>query len=138
MTYRIGEIAEMAGVSIDALRYYERRGLLNAPPRTDGGLRRYSAEALERVAFIKQAQSLGLTLDEIQELLKSHRGRTACRRVHDLLLKHIAEVDARIKELRALRRTLDAHRRACEAAVETDEPACPTLKQLQSPARATL
>ncbi|MEO5897320.1 MAG: MerR family DNA-binding transcriptional regulator [Vicinamibacterales bacterium] len=61
-------MATLTGVSVDALRYYERIGLLKAPPRTQGGLRRYPSDVVQRVGFIKQAQSLGLALEDIQEL----------------------------------------------------------------------
>ena len=60
--YRIGEIAERTGVSVETLRYYEKRRLLNAPARTEGGFRVYSVAVVHQVKFIKQAQSLGLTL----------------------------------------------------------------------------
>ena len=66
--YRIGEIAERTGVSVETLRYYEKRRLLNAPARTEGGFRVYSDAVVHQVKFIKQAQSLGLTLDDIQQL----------------------------------------------------------------------
>jgi MerR family transcriptional regulator, mercuric resistance operon regulatory protein len=131
-TYRIGEVADITGVSIDALRYYERRGLIKTPQRTDGGFRRYSTDALHRVSFIKQAQGLGLTLDDIQELLREHRSQSACERVHALLLKRIGDVDARIKELRELRTTLEIHRQSCERALDCgDHTGCPTLHDLE-------
>ena len=132
-TYRIGEVAAISGVSIETLRYYERRRLLKSPPRTDGGLRRYPADVLERVRFIKQAQSLGLTLSDIQELVdgEQHRSSASCRRVHRLLSGRIADIDARLKELREFRRTLRAHLAQCERALAAGgEPACPTLDVL--------
>ena len=67
--YRIGEIAERTGVSVETLRYYEKRRLLNAPARTQGGYRVYSDAVVHQVKFIKQAQSLGLTLEDIQQLV---------------------------------------------------------------------
>ena len=67
-TLRIGEVAHRAGVTVEALRYYERVGLLPRPPRSTGGLRRYRPDVLDRVRFIKQAQTLGLSLREIQQL----------------------------------------------------------------------
>jgi DNA-binding transcriptional MerR regulator len=131
-TYRIGEVAELTGISVDALRYYERIGLLKAPARTSGGLRRYPADVVHRVGFIKQAQSLGLALDDIQQLLTEHRSRSACHRVHDLLFRRLADIDARMKELTELRRTLDAHRLSCEKALgAAADPTCPTLHELE-------
>jgi DNA-binding transcriptional MerR regulator len=86
--YRIGEIAERTGVSVETLRYYEKRRLLNTPGRTEGGFRVYSGAVVQQVKFVKQAQSLGLTLDDIQQLAAG-RLRTnhapSCRKVRDLL-----------------------------------------------------
>ena len=132
-TYRIGEVAALSGVSVETLRFYERRRLLKSPPRTHGGLRRYSADVLERIRFIKQAQSLGLTLDDIQQLVNGqpHRTSASCRRVHSLLSGRIEEIDSRLKELRAFRRTLRGHLDDCERALAGgDEPKCPTLEVL--------
>jgi DNA-binding transcriptional MerR regulator len=133
-TYRIGEIARQTGVSVETLRYYEKRRLLKAPPRTNGGFRVYSDDAVEQVTFIKQAQTLGLTLDDVQQLLAGRQRRTyvaSCRRVRDLLTRRIEDIDARIKELRDFRRTLHEHLMACEQALAaTTDPACPTIEAL--------
>lgn len=135
-TYRIGEVAAEVGATVEALRYYERLGLLPRPPRTGGGLRRYGPEILHRVRFIKQAQTLGLTLREIQQLLGHTRrpSRAGCQRVHDVLVQHIADVDRQMIELRALRRTLADHLKTCEQALGVDaDPCCPTLDALERP-----
>ncbi|TCM37031.1 DNA-binding transcriptional MerR regulator [Kribbella sp. VKM Ac-2568] len=71
---RTSEVADRAGVSTETLRYYERRGLLTAPPRTTGGFRDYPAAAVELLRFIKRAQELGFTLDEVEELLHLDTG----------------------------------------------------------------
>jgi DNA-binding transcriptional MerR regulator len=136
-TYRIGEIAERTGVSVETLRYYERRRLLNAPARTQGGYRLYSDAVVHQVKFIKQAQSLGLTLDDIQQL-SARRMRTdhapSCRKVRDLLKRRIEDIDARIKELREFRRTLHEHLAACDRALAAvTEPDCPTIEALDEP-----
>ena len=138
--YRIGEIAERTGVSVETLRYYEKRRLLNAPARTDGGFRVYSDTVVQQVTFIKQAQSLGLTLDDIQQLaagrLRTHHA-PSCRKVRDLLTRRIEDIDARMKELRAFRRTLHEHLTACDRALAAAaEPACPTIEALDEPKRA--
>lgn len=101
--YRIGEIAERPGVSVETLRYYEKRRLLNAPGRTEGGFRVYSDAVVYQVKFIKQAQSLGLMLDDIQQLAAGRLRKNhapSCRKVRDLLTRRIEDIDARIKELR--------------------------------------
>lgn len=137
--YRIGEIAERTGVSVETLRYCEKRLLLNPPARTEGGFRVYSDAVVHQVKFIKQAQSLGLTLDDIQQLaagrLRSNHA-SSCRKVRDLLTRRIDDIDARIKELREFRRTLDAHLAACDRALAAaPEPACPTIEALDEPRR---
>ena len=133
-TYRIGEIAQQTGVSVETLRFYEKRRLLNAPARTDGGFRLYSDDALQQVRFIKQAQSLGLTLDDVQQLLVARQRRppvASCRRVRDLLTRRIEDIDARIRELRQFRRTLNEHLVACDRALAAaGEPECPTIEAL--------
>jgi MerR family transcriptional regulator, Zn(II)-responsive regulator of zntA len=139
--YRIGEIAERTGVSIETLRYYEKRRLLNPAARTQGGYRLYSDAVVQQVRFIKQAQALGLTLDDIQQLAAG-RMRTShapsCRNVRDLLTRRIEDIDARITELRDFRRTLHEHLAACDRALAAaSEPACPTIEALDEPKRAS-
>lgn len=137
-TYSIGEIAGLTGVTVETLRYYERRRLLKSPPRTGGGFRRYGSDAVAQVAFIKQAQSLGLLLDEVQQLAAGlqQQGRTSCRRVHDLLAKRIADIDIRLAELSALRRTVGRHLAACERTLHSaEEASCPTVEALQQHSR---
>ena len=110
---RIGEMAAHAGVSLDTLRYYERRRLLPRAARTEGGFRLFPPETIERVRFIKQAQELGFSLDEIRELLTAG-GEAECRRVRDLLRVKLTELDERLKAMRQFRRTLTNHLEACE------------------------
>jgi DNA-binding transcriptional MerR regulator len=119
---RPGELAAAAGVNRQTLRYYERRRLLPEPARSLGGHREYPADALRRLRAIKAAQRLGFTLDEIAELLPG-RGPGLAERAGAKL----ADVDARLAELLALRATLVevidtgcADLAACAA-----EPACP-------------
>ena len=140
-SYRIGEIATHAGVSVETLRYYEKRRLLKVPPRTAGGFRRYSDDVVQQVRFIKQAQSLGLTLDDIQQLVAGQPRRShapSCRRVRELLTCRIDDIDRRIRELRSFRRTLHAHLVACARALAAaTEPSCPTIEALDHPQRVS-
>lgn len=133
-SYRIGEIATHTGVSVETLRYYEKRQLLNAIPRTEGGYRQYSNDAVRQVRFIKEAQSLGLTLEDIHQLLTGQQRRNhapTCRKVRDLLTRRMEDIDARIKELRDFRRTLHDHLVTCDRALTTaSEPPCPTIEAL--------
>lgn len=131
--YRIGQVARKTGVTPDAIRFYERLGVLPPPPRTAGGMRWYGDDVLPRVRFIQQAQALGLTLKEVRELVadEGRAGHQRCRRVRDLLTAHFADVEARIRELQAFRRTLRAHLKECERALEQDTPVCPVMVQLR-------
>ena len=110
---RIGELATRAGVSIDTIRYYERRRLLPRAERSRGGFRLYTPETVDRLRFIKQAQEIGFSLDEIGDLLAT--GDAAeCRKVRDLLRAKLEDVDSRIEAMRKFRRSLANHLAACE------------------------
>ena len=103
----IGEVAQRTGVTTKALRFYEREGLLPEPERTDGGYRDYDPEAVERVAFIKDAQAAGFTLTQIGEILALRdEGQVPCGHVADLVERRLAEVDRRLRELRHIRKQL--------------------------------
>src|SRR5438105_103101 len=121
---QIGEVAKRAGVSIDTLRYYEKVRLLPRPARTSGGFRLFAAEHIERVRFIKQAQELGFSLEEIRGLLAAG-GAEECRKVRDLLKRKLAELDDRLKAMKGFRRVLAQHLSACEAELnKRGESAC--------------
>ena len=109
---RIGEVAKRAGVSIDTLRYYEKVRLLPRASRSAGGFRLFALEHVERVRFIRQAQQLGFSLNEIRGLLASG-GADECMKVRDLLRSKLAEMDQRLKSIRAFRRVLAQHLSAC-------------------------
>jgi MerR family copper efflux transcriptional regulator len=104
---RIGEVARRSGVGIEALRFYERRGLLGRPARTESNYRVYGESVLERLDFIRRAQAVGFTLDEIGEILaESADGRSPCRHVRELARRKLEELDARLAELRRHRADL--------------------------------
>lgn len=106
---RSGELADAAGVNPQTLRYYERRGLLAAPDRTLGGHRVYPDGAVATVRIIKAAQRLGFTLDEIAELVDAGRGHARSDAdLRDRATAKIAEIEARIADLTAMRDTLRA------------------------------
>ncbi|MGH2437965.1 MAG: heavy metal-responsive transcriptional regulator [bacterium] len=138
-TYQIGELAARSGVTPDALRYYERLGLLPPPRRTSGGFRVYGAQTLERLRFIKQAQTLGLTLHEIRELVtfQDQGGRTRCRQVRDLLQLKLTELQRKLDELQEFRNTLSSYLQECERTLASDtaeqagEPSCPVIETLK-------
>jgi DNA-binding transcriptional MerR regulator len=130
--YRIGEIAAKSGVSPDTLRYYERLGVLPRARRTTGGLRQYGDDVFGRLRFIRQAQSFGLTLKDVRQLVneQGRAGRERCRKVRELLAVRLQEVNGRLCELRAFRKTLQAHLEACDAALESANPTCPVIDEL--------
>lgn len=130
--FRIGEVAARAGVSVDTVRYYERRRLLTRAGRTAGRFRIFSPETVERVRFIKQAQEIGLSLEEIKELLADGGGAEKCRRVSELLRAKLEEIDKRIKTMRNFRRTLAHHLAACERELEAKGEAaeCPVVVEI--------
>lgn len=104
---RVGQLARLAAASVDTLRYYERLGLLPRAPRTEGGYRLFDRSAVERLAFIRKAQALGLTLQEVREVLRiAADGTEPCKHVRAALGARLREVDARIAELRSLRNAL--------------------------------
>ncbi|CAN5542843.1 Cu(I)-responsive transcriptional regulator [soil metagenome] len=104
---RIGELADQAGVTAKTIRYWESAGLLPDPERTPSGYRHYEPVAIERLGFIRHAQTAGLTLAEIRQVLDiSDEGQPPCGHVTDLINQHLADVDHRIRELTATRHLL--------------------------------
>jgi MerR family transcriptional regulator, mercuric resistance operon regulatory protein len=104
---RTGELAGRAGVNTETLRYYERRGLLERPPRTNGGYRDYPSGAVELLRFIKRAQELGFTLDEVGELVHlSNGGPEACDTARVLAEHRKADLERRIADLQRMRDSL--------------------------------
>ncbi|HCA59429.1 MAG TPA: heavy metal-responsive transcriptional regulator [Pyrinomonadaceae bacterium] len=130
-SFRIGEVAERCEVSIDTVRYYERRKLLPEAPRTAGGYRLFGPEAIERITFIKQAQELGFTLEEISTLLSAD-GTSDCRHVHDLLDAKLADLDSRLKALQTFRRKLKHYLDECETELRQrpDSVSCPVAIEI--------
>lgn len=129
---RIGEVASRAGVSVDTVRYYERLKLLPRAPRSEGGFRLFTTETVERVRFIKQAQDIGLSLDEIKELLTSGGGVEECQRMRDLLHTKLADVDKRMKTLREFRLAISRYLAACEDELKKHNAAarCPVIVEI--------
>lgn len=101
----IGRLADAAGVNVETIRYYQRRGLLEEPSRPPGGQRRYAAAAAKRVHFIRRAQLLGFTLAEVEELLRLDDGQS-CRETRLLAEQKLAGIEQRIADLARMRRLL--------------------------------
>jgi Hg(II)-responsive transcriptional regulator len=130
MPFTIGRVAAEAGVNIQTIRYYERRGLLVAPGRTASGYRQYAEDAVSRLRFIKHAQELGFSLKEVRELLdlRVRRG-TACDAVERSVRQKIELVQRKIRSLRRVKQTLARLAAACVARRAT--AACPILEALE-------
>jgi DNA-binding transcriptional MerR regulator len=103
----IGQIAEQSGIPIRTIRYYEALGLLKSSDRSEGGFRQFSPQVLTRLAFIKRAQSLGLSLEEIGEILQVYdRGEPPCGELKDKLEDKLLEIDRQIEQLLTLQTEL--------------------------------
>ena len=104
---KIGEVAKLAGVGIEALRFYERQGLLTPSTRTESGYRLYGEDALEQLDFVRRSQALGFSLSEIAAIVaESRAGRKPCSTVRDVVRQRIHELDERLAELKRYRREL--------------------------------
>ena len=131
-TLRIGELATRSGLTPDALRYYERLGLMPRARRTAGGFRVYPVDTTERIEFIKQAQANGLSLTEIRELLgfRDRGDRNRCRQVQQLLARKIEDLEGKLMQLQEFKQTLEAYRRECEEAQRQMTDECPFVEHL--------
>lgn len=128
---RTGEVAGEAGVNLQTLRYYERRGLLPEPPRRASGYRAYRPDAVRIVRFIKRAQQLGFSLDEVEALLElAEGGPESCEAAQEVAWARIAELDRRIADLVAMRGSLERLVATCALPREVRE--CPLLQALDA------
>jgi MerR family mercuric resistance operon transcriptional regulator len=123
----IGRLAESAQVNVETVRYYQRRGLMREPARPTGSVRRYSNDDVRRIRFIKRAQQLGFTLDEITNLLKLEDGRS-CRETEQLAQQKLSLVEARITDLQRLRKTFRDLIGRCESG--RGRITCPIIESL--------
>src|SRR6266851_5443299 len=106
-TLSIGQVAQRAGVGVETVRFYEREGLLEEPPRRASGYRQYSEQVVQRIHFIKRAQKLGFSLKEITELLLLRvDGQTSCDEVKGRTEAKLAEVERKMVELQRMRHAL--------------------------------
>ena len=113
---KIGEVARAAGVSIDTVRFYERRGVLPVPPRTPSGYRTYTAATVQRIALARRLQQLGFTLDEVIDALHAtDRGGATCASERWRLEAVLERIDAKIAALRAGRREVRSVLASCDA-----------------------
>jgi len=127
----IGHLAREAGVNLETVRYYERRGLLPKPPRSASGYRLFPSDAARRLRFIRRAQEIGFSLKEIRELLSLRVSRTTTSRdIRARAEAKIVDIDARIRSLGSMKKALRKLTNGCEGCVPVTE--CPILESLDS------
>ena len=129
----IGELSRGTRVNIETIRYYERIKMLPAPPRTASGRRIYGPAETRTLTFIRRSRELGFTLDEIRTLLtlSAHDSKNTCTEVRDLAARHLADVRAKIADLRAMATVLSDAVRRCDAG---ELPGCPLIDALSATA----
>jgi DNA-binding transcriptional MerR regulator len=122
---KIGEVSRLSGIGIEALRFYEKSGLLDRPGRTYSGYRLYDESVLERLAFVKKAQVLGFTLDEIKQLIAHKRaGENPCEEVREIVKVRLAELEEKIQRMIQYRDELAAALTEWEETGEADGHVC--------------
>jgi MerR family mercuric resistance operon transcriptional regulator len=127
----IGELSRRTGVNIETIRYYERIKMLAAPSRTASGRRVYGPAETRSLAFIRRSRELGFGLEEIRALLalSADDGKNTCAEVRQLAASHLADVRAKIADLRAMARVLSDAVRRCDAG---EVPGCPLIDALSA------
>ncbi|WP_369601224.1 Hg(II)-responsive transcriptional regulator [Hahella sp. SMD15-11] len=126
-TLTIGKLARVSGVHIETIRYYQRRGLLRTPPRPPGGIRRYGEKDARRLAFIRHAQQLGFSLEEVAQLMRLDDG-THCEDARELAAGKLADVRRKIEGLRQIEALLETLVERCET--EGGNLCCPLIDAL--------
>ncbi|MEZ8144065.1 zinc-responsive transcriptional regulator [Enterovibrio norvegicus FF-33] len=131
---QIGQLAKQAGVSGDTLRFYEKVGLLKPTSRSESGYRLYNEDALSRVHFIMKAKRLGLTLDDIQEMLeiRLEASQHSCAEVKGITQKKLDEIDQKIAELTQIRVALKKINDACCGHADDNASHCSILGALET------
>ena len=129
MSYTIARLAAAADVHVETVRYYQRRGLLPEPTRSLGSIRRYSEADAEQLRFIKRAQAVGFTLEEVTSLL-ALRSRACCSVTRSLAVAKLEVIEQRISELLRLRTELTDWIADCDA--NATEASCPVIEHLNS------
>jgi DNA-binding transcriptional MerR regulator len=134
---QIGQVAQKTGLSVDAIRFYEKTGLLPHPARTQGGYRLYQEKEVAELEFIQKAQQLGFSLNEIRELFSIQRHpHEVCVHVRDLIAEKLRVVRARIAELQRLEAELAGALRQCRTALlrpSRHQDSCPVLEAIARP-----
>ncbi len=135
---QIGHVANLSGLSVKTLRFYEESGLIEAIKRTQGGFRLFAPSVLTRLSFIKRAQTLGMSLADIREFLAIHdQGHVPCGLIQAKLVAQVAAIEAIIADLQALKQQLEAILGTWQMPEQlTDRSICPNLDGLANAAKA--
>ncbi|MBU6355761.1 MAG: helix-turn-helix domain-containing protein [Rhodospirillales bacterium] len=124
----IGVLAQRTGCNIETIRFYEKIGVLPKARRTEGGRRIYGEDFVRRLTFIRRARELGFTLDEVRALLRLADARDVpCSEVKDMAIGHRADIQAKVADLRRMKKVLDTLIAQCQAG---DQPGCPLIETL--------
>ena len=123
----IGKVAAAAAVNVETIRFYQRRGLLTEPPKSPGGFRYYGNATIARVRFVKRAQALGFSLEEVLGLLALEESN-ACGPTHNAAVRKLQLVEQRINDLKRIRSTLKNLVQQCEAG--PGAVCCPIIESL--------
>jgi DNA-binding transcriptional MerR regulator len=127
---QIGIVGKRVGLSVDAIRFYERNALLPPPPRTQGGFRQYGENDVEILNFIGRVQNLGFTLKEVRELLELRRSRLQpCAPVRRRLEEKLADVQQKVSDLQKLEHELRLALRSCNKELRKRSAHCPILRE---------
>jgi len=131
---QIGIVAKKVGLSVDAIRFYERNALLRRAPRTEGGFRQYGEDDLETLGFIRRVQGLGFKLDEIRSLLSLRGTRLQpCAPVRRRLQEKLADVQRKVADLQRLEGELRLALRSCDKELRKRSAHCPILRDKIKP-----
>ncbi|GAB4108685.1 MAG: helix-turn-helix domain-containing protein [Phycisphaeraceae bacterium] len=132
----VSELARRAGVNVETVRYYERRGLLRPASRSASGYRRYGEEELQRLRFILRAKTLGFTLREIKELLElKNTPEATCHDIRQRAQVKVRDIESRIQTLRAMHRALLGLIDQCDNGRDSDQ--CPILQAMEDTGAST-
>jgi len=124
----IGRVAAAAGINVETIRYYQRRGLLEEPKKPLGGYRNYPSEMVKRIRFIKRAQALGFTLEDVAGLLQLNN-TDACASIRELATQKVALIEQKVSQLEAMRDALTKLVRQCNKNLKSST--CPIIDILQ-------
>jgi DNA-binding transcriptional MerR regulator len=133
---RIGELAKKTGLSVDAIRFYEKNDLISKPVRSESGYREFSSETGDTLEFIAHCRSLDIPLPQIKKLLRVRSGSAkSCREANEVIDEQVTNLRERISKLKTLEKALSELRKVCER--ELDPMDCKIIKSLQKPRRSS-